>query len=43
MIGAIATIAGNDEAIVIEVSKPSAWPASASSSLAFSGLAPGVK
>ena len=43
MIGAMATIAGNDEAMVIEVSKPSGWPASASSALAFSGSPVGAK
>ena len=43
MIGAMATIAGNDEAIVIEVSKPSGWPASASSCLAFAASPRGEK
>ena len=39
MIGAMATIAGKDEAMVIEVSKPSGWPASASSCLGLVGIA----
>ena len=37
MIGAMAIMAGKEEAMVIEVSKPSGWPASARSSLAFVG------
>ena len=36
MIGAMAIIAGKEEAMVIDVSNPSGWPASASSFLAFS-------
>ena len=43
MIGAIAIIAGNDEAMVIEVSKPLGNPASASSALAFATSPCGAK
>src|SRR5262249_4778025 len=43
MIGAIAICAGKEDAIVMVVSKPLGWPASANSAFAFSGSPFGLK